>query len=172
MSNILPLFELRPSCGHRERRANIDYIGTVERLDGTLARSLRILQKDMLKNDDCMPAQIFPRNVRPFRQRFCFLLRKFSGLSPGELCFRLNEHADILKLHRYPSYSHFYPITPQFLSYLENDISKIFEYCSSGFAFGGIGTPTDEVAKAIADICGAYEEHEEFLKWCVEYSFG
>lgn len=110
--------------------------------------------------------------MRPFRQRFCFLARKFSGLSLEELCARLNEHPDILKLRSYPSFNSFYPIDPKFLSDLETDISKIFEYCSSGFLLGGIGVPTEEITRAIADVCQATQEHRQFVDWCTEYRFG
>lgn len=172
LSNILQLSNFRQIPAHHASPMELDSFGTVEHLHGTLSRSLRQLRKDMLRDDDCTPEHRFLRSVRPFRQRFCFLVRKFSGLSLEELCSRLNEHSDILKLHRYPSYRHFYPITEQFLNDLETDISKIFEYCSSGMAFGGIGTPTDEVERAIADICGVKKEHKEYIQWCIEYRFG
>lgn len=172
LNNILPISNFRTSQDIPQTRVPKDALGTVEHLYGTLARSLRPLKREMLKENRCTPEQRFLRNVRPFRQRFCFLARKFSGLSLEELCSRLNKHSDILKLHRYPCYDQFYPITPEFLSDLETNISKIFEYCSSGFAFGGIGVPTDELARAIADICGAKEEHKEFIQWCIEFRFG
>lgn len=172
MNNVLPISNFRRSCESLSLPLPKCDLGTVEFLHGTLARSLRPLQREMLRENSCTPEQRFLRSVRPFRQKFCFLARKFSGLSAKELCSRLNEHPDILKLHRYPCYNQFYPITPEFLSDLESNISKIFEYCSSGFAFGGIGVPTDEIARAIADICGANDEHKEFIQWCIEYRFG
>ncbi len=172
LSNILQLSNFRQTMAYQVQQPELGSFGTVEHLHGTLSRSLRQLRKDMLRDDDCTPEHRFLRSVRPFRQRFCFLVRKFSGLSLEELCSRLNEHPDILKLHRYPSYRHFYPITEQFLTDLETDISKIFEYCSSGMAFGGIGTPTDEVERAIADICKVKKEHKEYIQWCMVYRFG
>lgn len=111
-------------------------------------------------------------NVRPFRQKFCRLARRRSGLSLEELAERLNFHADILTLKSYPSFKQFYPITPEFLSNLEDDIQKIFEYCAQGFLFGGIGVPTDRIAAVIASVCGVSSQHSRFESWCYEVRFG
>lgn len=111
-------------------------------------------------------------NIRPFRQKFCQLARHRSGLSLEELAERLNSHAEVLALKSYPCFQQFYPITPELLSNLENDIQKIFEYCSQGFLFGGIGIPTDKIAGAIASVCGVNSHYKRFESWCYEIRFG
>lgn len=171
MSNIIAISNYRTCNTEHDTKIQRTKTAHIEQLFGSLSRTLRRLKRDML-SEKCPEDQRWLRSVRPFRQRFCFLVRKFSGLSLEELCSKLNEHPDILKLHRYPSYPHFYPFTVQFLTDLETDISNIFEYCPSGLAFGGIGTPTDEVERAIADICGVTKEHSEYIQWCLEYRFG
>lgn len=133
----------------------------VEPLFGTLERSIRRIRAEML-SEECSPEHRWLRSVRPYRQKFCKLTREFSGHSLEEMCEGLNQHPDILKLKPYPSFNSFYPITPDFISNLENDIGKIFEYCAQGFAFGGIGVPTEEIAKAIADICESKKEYKKF----------
>lgn len=146
----------------------------VEPLFGTLSSGLRQIHADMLA-EECFPENRWLRSTRVYRQRFCKLTREFSDLSPEELCARLNEHPDILKLKRLPSFERFYPITPEFISDLENCISKIIEYNPYGGGFLGIGAygiPTPEIAKAIADICGTKRQYEKFERWCFEYQYG
>lgn len=115
------------------------------------------------------------QNVRPYRQKFCRLARKTSGMTQEELCEKLNRHPAILKLDRLPSFSRFYPITPAFIETLETEISKIPEYqpyCQGFFGLGAMGTPTKDIAAVIAQICGLSKIHRQFERWSLEYEFG
>lgn len=134
---------------------------TVIQLFGDFSRLFPSIQKKLRKQDVPYYRRLL-LTVRPHRQQFCFLARKCSGLSLEELCERLNQHPKILKLNSYPSFKSFYPITPESLSNLEKDISRVMEYCKSGFLFGA-GTPTEEIANAIAEICDVTEEYELFV---------
>ena len=111
------------------------------------------------------------RNVRTFRQRFCFLARINSGLSQKELCLRLNSHSEIQNLSNYPCFNTFYPITAEFLNSLETNITSILEYngTSMSWLFGGLGVPTDKLAKVIANICKVDDEYEQFLQSSSKY---
>lgn len=119
--------------------------------------------------------QSWLKSVRPFTQRFCKITREFSGISQEELCKRLNQHPHILKLKNLPGAYRFYPITPEFLTTLENSIMKIIEYNPYGGGFLGIGAygvPTLEVASVIAEVCGAARDYKKFEEWCHEYLCG
>lgn len=115
------------------------------------------------------------QNVRPYRQKFCRLARKASGLTQEQLCEELNRHPAILKLEKLPSFSRFYPLTPTFIETLENEISKIPEYqpYSQGFfGIGLMGTPTKDIAAVIAEVCGLSSIYRKFEQWSLEYEFG
>nr|BFD67470.1 hypothetical protein HAGR004_24920 [Bdellovibrio sp. HAGR004] len=117
----------------------------------------------------------FSRSVRPFRQKFCQLARAQSGLSYEDLAAALNQHPDILKLDKLPAYKNFYPITPDFLKTLETEITKIWEYnpYNQGLlGIGAFGTPTKDIAAAIAKICGVHDVYKRFENWSLAYEFG
>lgn len=145
----------------------------VESLFGTLSAALRKLRYDLF-SEPCAPEHRWFWSPRRHRQQFCKLVREFKGVSLETLCARLNEHPEILKLERLPSFTRFYPITPEFILDLENNINKIIEYNPYGGGFLGIGaygTPTPEIAKAFAEICGAKREYEKFEQWCYDYQY-
>lgn len=153
-----------------ESTSNFDSVATVIPLFSDFSRLLPSIQKKM--RVEFRPYhRRFLLSVRPQRQQFCFLARKCSGFSIEELCERLNGHSEILKMSSYPSFNYFYPIVPELISNLETDISKIAEYCRTGFLFG-IGIPTPEIASAIADICGVTKEHDLFVMRCNQYLYG
>lgn len=140
----------------------------VTQLFGTLPRVLNKLRLEM-HNSEKIHEAFWLRNVRPFRGRFCHIVREFRGYSSKELCILLNSHPDISRLdEKYPCFHLYYPFTPKFLTTFECDISKILEYCSQGFLFG-IGFPTEELAHLITRICGAEKEFVDFKDWCAEF---
>lgn len=146
----------------------------VEPLFGTFSAGLRKIYSD-IDAEERLPEHRWLWSPRSYRQRFVKLAREFGSLSPEELCARLNEHPAILKLEPLPSFKRFYPITPEFLSDLENNITKIIEYNPYGGGFLGIGAygvPTPEIAKAAADICGTKRHYEKFEQRCFEYQYG
>ena len=128
----------------------------------------------MLK-DRAAVEQSWLRSARPYTQRFCKITRQFASVSQEELCQRLNQHPRILKLKKLPGAYRFYPITPEFLTDLENSIMKIIEYNPYGGGFLGIGAygvPTQEIAGVIAEVCGVPRDYKKFEGWCYDYLYG
>lgn len=136
--------------------------------------SLKVeIKKGLLPKVDYV--QQIDRSVRPFRQKFCKLARESKGLTKEELCAELNSHPDILKLEKLPGYKYFYPITPDLLEKLENEITKIVEYqpYSMGWLAPGLcGTPTKDIAGIIARVCGVTKFHREIEQLSLQYEFG
>lgn len=113
--------------------------------------------------------------VREFRQEFCSIARRHSGLSVEELCERLNNDRhlrwrlqEIIPRH----WRDFYPFTPEFISNLESNIKAIPEHIvgGGGFAFcPPPGVPTDLIAGYWANYCGMLKEHDTFTDECFEF---
>lgn len=154
------------ACRETDRPANSK--SQVAFLQGTLRRSLRGLKNEMMSSEE-LARPSFLRNVRPFRGKFCRKVREFRKISRSELCRLLNAHPEIARLdERYPCFLHYYPFNERFLENLECDISKIVEYCSQGMLFG-VGFPTEELARLIAEICNATAEFSEFQLWSTDF---
>lgn len=138
-----------------------------------MSETFSSLKQEMRKGDpDTHPLL---RSVRPYRQKFCKLARQSSGISQEELCAKLNEHIGILKLKDLPSFDRFYPITPDLIDKLENNITHIIEYnpYNQGFlGIGVMGTPTKDIARVIAEICDVSPAYRKFEDWSFEYEFG
>lgn len=174
MTNVLDFSRFKSVAPRRTPTLNSVSRIPVEPLFSSLSFALRQLHTDMLA-EECPPEQRWLKSPRPYRQRFCKIAREFGRLSPEELCAHLNEHPDILKLKKIPSFDRFYPFTPAFLSDLENSINKIWEYNPYGGGFlglGSMGIPTPEIARAISDICGMSRQYERFEHWCFEFQYG
>ena len=139
------------------------------------AYALRRLRFDM--ENEGIPRQHRQRGLlKPFTQRFCRIARRFSGLSEEELCERLNEQPRILKLRELPGLRVRYPFRREFIFDMENNLARVAEYnpyTFGGFSgWGSFGVPTQEVARAIAEVCGSRREFRQFEDWCREYVEG
>lgn len=132
---------------------------------------MRELHNDILK---AMERQEHPliRSVRPFRQRFCALARRRSGLSVEQLCDLLNADIRIQKLRKLPGGQRVLPLQPEFIRNLEANILAIIEYNPYGggiLGLGAYGVPTSEIAEVIAEVCSVKKQYRRFERWCEEY---
>lgn len=173
-NNVIELAAFKPIHPRSHPRLSSSSRVPIESLFGSRVYALSKLHADMLK-DKAAIEQSWLRSVRPFTQRFCKITREFSGISQEDLCERLNQHPRILSLKKLPGGYRFYPITPEFLTSLENSIMKIIEYNPYGGGFLGIGAygvPTQEVASVIAEVCGPPRDYRKFEEWCHDYLRG
>ena len=138
MENVIEFVVARGAEGGGKSRLFRPAQKLVEGLFESRSYALSRLHAEM-KSDLSRNAAVWYRSVRPFRQRFCKFVREQSGISAEELCTRLNEHPDILKLRSLPGSYRFYPITRELLISLESAIEKILEYNPYGGGFLALG---------------------------------
>lgn len=130
---------------------------------GTLDLRLKGLYIRLKQAKASESKNIFAPDLRFFRGQFSKTIREFRELSKSDLCILLNSHPDILVLsERYPCFLSNYPFTEKFLSQFEDNTNQIMDYCQQGFLFG-IGFPTEELTRLIAEICGANKNFKHFL---------
>lgn len=144
-----------------QKNQNNEACANVIYLFATLSRVLSGLLREM--NAVVAAPYQHGSNIRKYRSRFCKQTREFNDLSLDELVTRLNSHPSFPAFcDKFPCVkSGFYKIDAAFVGSFEENSSQILEFCRTGMLFG-IGFPSYEFTKFVAEVCNAQFEHTKF----------